>query len=224
MSDIGINLRIDAQTDGLDRASESFKNFREQVSSILGVTDPEKVDAFWDNYNSGLDEAIEYQNKLTLIAQRKKKLDNQEDQTDDQTDDPERKTTGGGYSAIARTQATLTGLVRGGSKDAFGTILGGAENILGSVSALPMISGAATAAIAAGMATLGAGIVGNELSKAYEAVGPALMEATAALRLFGETGKEQSAKFQILNERNERVCLGIWLHTRAELVFSYADC
>lgn len=194
MADIGINFRVDAQTDGLKQSAADFKAFQDQISSVLGVADPEVAEAYWQEYNSGLEKAIKFANDLSLIQQRnlknKKKEAGESDKNENDTVKP--------IGWITRAQSTLTGLVRGGSKDAVGTGLNTAEILLGGAAKNTAIGAVAGPAIAAGMAALGAGIMGHELSKAFEAIAPELMEATAALRLFGSTGKEQSANFQIL--------------------------
>lgn len=201
MADVGITFRVDAQTDGLKQSAADFKAFQDQISSVLGITDPEVAEAYWEEYNSGLEKATKFADSLSMIQQRNLKNKEKEEgeaigtrtgssKAEEDTVKP--------IGWITRAQSTLTGLVRGGSRDAIGTGLNTAESLLGAAAGTPAISAAAGAAITAGMAALGAGIVGNELSKTYEAVAPALMEATAALREFGSTGKEQSANFQLL--------------------------
>lgn len=200
-NDIGINLRVDAQTDGLKRAASDFSEFQQKIGSVLGVTDPEKAEQFWEEYNSGLEKAVKLRDQMSMIASR-------ESRASGGGQGPEGGGGGGGEgsrdvvpintSAITRTQHMLTSMVRGGSRDAAGAALGVGQDILGlGAKAAPKLGAAAGVAVGAGMALVGAGIIGNELSKTYEAVGPALLEASAALKQFGTTVEEQSGLFQI---------------------------
>lgn len=133
MGDIGINVRVDAQTEGLARAGDAFDKFKDQFGAILGMADPEKAEQYWVEFNSGLSSAVNMLDKLTLAQQRIK-----------QAEGGDRDAVGGGaargggggaggstaLATVQRTQNMLTNLIRGAGGDTLGTGLGMAQNLL----------------------------------------------------------------------------------------------
>lgn len=230
MNDIGINVRVNAQTDSLKQAASDFSRFQEQLSSVMGITDPEVAESYWQEYNSGLEKAVRIRDQLSMIRKRESSAGGEGDGGGAPGGrGGEAAPEGGGERGrvlpfslrdIGRTQNLMTSLVRGGSRDAAGTGLGAADSLLGLAGSVPKLSAGLAGAIGVAMVGVGAGIVGNELSKTYEAIGPALMEATGALRLFGKTSEEQAAKFQItMNEMSSSASkYGYTLEQSLELV------
>ena len=198
-NDIGINLRVDAQTDGLKQAANDFSAFQSKLSSVLGITDPEKAEAYWDEYNSGLEKATKLADQMSMIEARSNRMQN-------------RSAPGGGGGeggggdnrvvpfpgrGIFAAERTLRGAISGASRDASGAAVAVSEGILSKIgtmwASLPLPAKLATGIAAAG---IGTAAVANTLSKEYEEVIPGVMGATAALKRFGTTADEQSALFR----------------------------
>ena len=208
-NDIGINFRVDAQTDGLKRASEDFAAFQSKLSAILGITDPEKAEQYWQEYNSGLEKAVDLMDQLTLIQKRQDATGGGppggagpagagrpaggsgrgEENVSDQASSMIR-------SLFAGARTTAGVMSRAGTDVAGAGMMVGEsliEKALKGFGALPM---AAKIATGVGAGIVGAGILGNALSNQYEKVIPDLLEVTGALKAFGATAKEQGDRFK----------------------------
>lgn len=208
-NDIGINFRVDAQTDGLKRASEDFSAFQNKLSAILGITDPEKAEQYWQEYNSGLEKAVDLMDQLTLIQKRQDasaggapggagpsaggRLGAGEGRGEKDVSDQASSMI---RSLFAGARTTAGVMSRAGT-DVAGAGMQVGENLiekaLKGFGALPT---AAKIATGAGAAIVGAGILGNALSNQYEKVIPDLLEVTGALKAFGATAKEQGDRFK----------------------------
>lgn len=208
-SEIGIGLRLDAQTDGLKRAGQDFDNFAEKMSRALGVTDPEKVEQFWNEYNSGMEKAVQMADRLSLIENRGGGQGGQGGAGG---------SAGGGGGGgdgdnvvnfpgrgIFAAERTLTSAIRGGGQNAAGTMIGTAEGLLGkAMSGWAGMGVAAQAGLAGGAALVGGAAITNALSEQYEKEMAKVMSATAAIGRFGETAAEQSRLFRLtMSEMSE---------------------
>lgn len=209
-NEIGIQFKVDAQTDGLKRAAGDFAQFQEKLSAVLGITDPEKAEQYWQEFNSGLTKAVALTDQMSLIEQRGKKSAPPPAGSAGSTG-REVATVGGREVAGHGDGSMITTLSRsilsfmkntpsyiaGASRDVAGTELNVGGGLIDS--AMTKFGGLSTAAkigggVAAGVVAVGA--IGNALSKQYEAVVPQLMETTAALKMFGDTAEEQSGLFR----------------------------
>ncbi len=209
-NEIGINFKVDAQTDGLKRAAGDFSAFQEKLSSVLGITDPEKAEQYWQEFNAGLTKAVALTDQMSLIEQRKVKgsapppggagVPGREMVPAGGREVAERGD-GSMITTLSRSiyafMKSTPSYIAGASRDVAGAGLSAGGSLIDS--AMGTLSGLPTAAlvgggIAAGVVAVGA--IGNALSKQYEAVIPQLMETTAALKMFGDTAEEQSGLFR----------------------------
>jgi hypothetical protein len=197
-NEIGIDLRVDAQTDGLRQAGQDFDQFSSKLSSVLGINDPEKAEQFWEEYNSGLEKAVSMTDKMSLIAKRDgtgggKKPGDKDDEKEKEKD----KALSFPGKEIFRLEKSLKGAVSGFSRDAGGAVVNSSEDILSGLAKLwGKMPTAAKIATGAALGTVAVAAVGDSLSKQYESVIPAVMSATAALGKFGETASQQSTLFR----------------------------
>jgi len=210
-SEIGIDLRVNAQTDGLRQAGQDFDKFADKIGGVLGITDPENIEQFWEKYNSGLEKAVSMFDKLSILGRRS----GGEGQGAPAGGEGQGAPAGGGNPGdggraggggnvlqfpgrnMIRFERSMKGAISGVSRDAGGAAVSAGEGIVDKLGSLwhqmPMAAKAATTVVAAGVA---AAAITNELSKQYEAVAPTVMSATSSLGRFGATAKEQSALFR----------------------------
>lgn len=193
-SEIGIGLRVDAQTDSLRNAAQDFDKFAEKVSSVLGITDPEKVEQFWDEYNSGIEKASLMMDRFTMIEKRGSApgVGGSSQGTEQRG-----KVIPFPGSDVFKFERTMKNAVGGLSRDAGGAVVGAGESIIDKIgekwNQMPAMG---KVALGAGALTVGGLAIGNELSKQYESVVPAVMSSTAALKRFASTADEQSKLFR----------------------------
>jgi hypothetical protein len=181
-----IRYHVDVDTSGMKNAANDFDSFKQKISDVMGVTDPGKVEQFWDEYNSGLENQLKTLDKIESL--RAKQTRNTNLSSSDGTN---------WAHNIFSFGHTVGGLAGGVTRDAAGAVVGAGGDIFSDISKmwkdLPM---PAKIAMGGAGAVIGTGFAGNELSKQYENVAPQVISATAALGRFGETAKEQSENFR----------------------------
>jgi hypothetical protein len=181
-----IRYHVDVDTSGMKNAANDFDNFKQKISDVMGVTDPEKAEQYWDEYNSGLESQLKILDKIESLKAK-------------QTRNTDLSSSNGNNWArnIFSFGHTVGGLAGGVSRDAAGAVVGAGSDIFGDISKMwKDLPTPAKIAMGGAGAVIGAGFAGNELSKQYENVAPQVISVTAALERFGETAKEQSENFR----------------------------
>jgi hypothetical protein len=183
-----IRYHVDVDTSGMKNAANDFDSFKQKISAVMGVTDPGKVEQFWDEYNSGLENQVKILDKIESLGIKQNRGKNLPSNDSSETN---------WAKNIFSFGHTVGGLVGGATRDATGAVVSAGSDIFGDISKmwkdLPV---PAKIAMGGAGAVISAGFVGNELSKQYESVAPQVISATAALGRFGETAKEQSENFR----------------------------
>lgn len=196
--DIGINLRVNADTSGLRNAGDDIGKLTDGISSAISGIDPAKAEEFWAKMAAGAEKF----RATSGGGSGSGSADGQSGGAGGDGPAPAGSGSGGRVvpfpgSDVMRLSKALRGTASGLNRDAGGAIVDAGEGIIGQLGKLwtkmPLAAKVATGVGAAGVA---AGVVGNELSKTYEAVIPQVMSVTAALGRFGATADEQSKLFR----------------------------